>query len=816
MLIRGKSRISFFATILAILSVTTATCAQGGPRVITLETGVQFEGNVGSIQELSEAMYAFDPFEIRPIVLIDDGLRRVFVNRKRIVSLGESVLNEISIPVFQKVSGRGEGAGSIISVGPFDEFGHRKLRMVDGPNRPATVIVQGITKVTPRYCEVESLNGASIQWKMRVGTNTVPTVILRNLLRRQIRNEQDIGEHLKIADFFLQAGNYEQADEELRLIQQRFPDDTRLAERIERDRQSIRQLFARKILNEVRTRMDAGQTQLALGLANVFNKEGVAGEILAEFRDVQIQAEKQQQRMRQDRQDLNLLFDSISDLDPEQQQAVDRLKAELATELNTVNVLRLDAWRRFSADAGKSDKQKLALALSGWLIGSNQATDNLAVAQSMFTVRDLVSEYLTTASSVRRGEILRELEQFEAGTPQFLAEIVAWMKPIQPEAAAGYTGETPIRFTVSMPGTAANPQPSEFECLVHLPPEYDPYRRYPLLIALPGRLAAAEELELWTGSFNPALGVRQGHAMRHGYLTMSVGWKNPNGQREYNYDGQTHAVVLKALREALRKFSIDTDRVFIGGHGIGANAAYDIAISHPEHWAGVFGISGKLDRYIDKYAANEHVSLPVYCVMGERDVPSMALSKFSLNKWLSSSRYLDCTFVQYLGRANEMLPEATPEIFEWANLQKRRWPGVAGFEFRCRSLRPWDNYFWFLQIDDIPLENIVWPEDYRSNNLKPFEFRGEVKPDRSNIFRIGPPLTAGRATIWLSPDFVDFSKRIEINGRGRDFRQAVGPSRAVLLEDVRTRGDRQRPWWANIVCDNFEWRPNVLEEETAR
>jgi hypothetical protein len=45
---------------------------------------------------------------------------------------------------------------------------------------------------------------------------------------------------------------------------------------------------------------------------------------------------------------------------------------------------------------------------------------------------------------------------------------------------------------------------------------------------------------------------------------------------------------------------------------------------------------------------------------------------------------------------------------------------------------------------------------------------------------------------------VDFSQRISVSIAGKTYRDPVEPSAAVLLEDVRTRGDRQHPFWAKI------------------
>jgi hypothetical protein len=58
-----------------------------------------------------------------------------------------------------------------------------------------------------------------------------------------------------------------------------------------------------------------------------------------------------------------------------------------------------------------------------------------------------------------------------------------------------------------------------------------------------------------------------------------------------------------------------------------------------------------------------------------------------------------------------------------------------------------------------------------------------------------------RTTIWLSPDVVDFSEPIRITLNNRKITGARGivePDLEVLLEDVRTRADRLRPFWAKL------------------
>ena len=69
--------------------------------------------------------------------------------------------------------------------------------------------------------------------------------------------------------------------------------------------------------------------------------------------------------------------------------------------------------------------------------------------------------------------------------------------------------------------------------------------------------------------------------------------------------------------------------------------------------------------------------------------------------------------------------------------------------------------------------------------------------------------------LWLLPDLIDFNRPIKINGKGNDFREQVSPSRRVILEDVRQRGDRQHPFWAELRCEGSKWRVANADESAA-
>ena len=783
------------------------------PRVVTVDTGVQFEGEVFTVRELSTSTTSYNAYGSSRdnIVVITDGLRRVFIGDNHVLNLGDSgQSDEINFDIDQKSYNGSEGNGAFVGVGPFNQYGHRQfsinVRLPDKTSIRRTY-TQGITKITPRYCVLKTLVGNPTaplkQWTMHIATGTVPKNVLRNVLLSRVKNPNKPEEFFDIAYLFQQMGDYKLASEELRQIESKFPG---LKEQIRDQRDKIGQLKARQILREIDLRKDSGQFDLALQMAKVPAKERLAGEIKAEFDNVETDELAARKRVAQTRALAIELTKQVQNLSNEQIEAVNRFRDELETDLNRFNENRLAAYIRLANDISMPAQQKLALAISGWLLGSNNAIENLAVVQSMFVVRDFVREYLDEATTAqRRTSILKELANLESGTPKILDAMIQQMKPIETAAnVESYTGESAIEFTVEVPGTAANPEPIQFRCMAHLPPQYNPYRKYPMIVSLTGGTQSLDQnMEIWYGKYNQKLKIRQGNAPRNGYIVVTVDWRVP-GQTRWNHSGREHRVVLAALYRSLRLFSVDSDRVFLSGHREGGDGAYDIGISHPEHWAGILGYSGAFDKYINKYWDNIHVQLPLYCVNGQKDVVSISKMQFAINKWMRP-KYINPTIVQYIGRGNELFMEDLPFAFKWMKGQKRPWPDRGGFEFTCNALRPWDTYFWFYELNGIPDDRVVRPELF--NQTKKFnkvEISGEITS--LNSFRLGPASMKINAdsTLWLSPQFADLDKQIQIRGRG-SFKGSVTASPKIILDDVLRRADREHIYHAKVDCIKGTW-----------
>lgn len=772
--------------LLHAVSATIAVCmvvivSPLGAEVVTLKNGMQYEGRVGKIGSLGadplQPSGAAGQVPTRQIVLIDDDLRRVFVSSWQVQSAVGQPTPVERIRIDQRTAigpRRVATVGPILRTTPWDEFGRRILSMntADGPIH----VVQGITEITPTFTRVEGLQAKqSYVWDMRIATSSIPRDVLSSVLMRQI-DSQDADERLRIVRLYIQAERYEDAKTELEQVIQDFPDLADLQKQVV----SFQQMSARRLIREIELRRSAGQHELAFNMLDQFPDQGVAGEILLQVRDMLDEYKTTRQRAQQAAESLQQHLAEIANAATRSaaEPAVQEVFGELS--LNTFD--RMADYLRLAAAEELTAEQKVSLAISGWLMGSGAGTDNLAVANSLYQVRALIRQYLNASQVHQRRTILAELLSLEGSTPANVARLLAHMKPaVETENSES---EVPGFFRLSVPGLTGE---GDFEYLVQLPPEYDPYRLYPSIITLNGAGNSPEQqVAWWAGDYNADFGMRLGQASRQGYIVIAPQWSKPH-QREYEFSAREHAAVLYALRDACRRFSIDTNRVFLSGHSMGGDAAWDLGLSHPDLWAGVIPIVATADKYISRYWENgRYVSF--YFVAGEMDGDRMIKNSIDWDRYLRP--HYNTTIVMYQGRGHEHFHDEILEIFKWMNLHRRDfYPG----NFECVSLRPWDNFFWWAEVDNFPAASITMPVNWPPSG-RPARTEGRLMQNNRLILRTA----ATKATIWLSPQMVDLNEHVSISLNGRNLREVPEASVEVLLEDVRTRGDRQHPFWAKI------------------
>jgi len=111
-------------------------------------------------------------------------------------------------------------------------------------------------------------------------------------------------------------------------------------------------------------------------------------------------------------------------------------------------------------------------------------------------------------------------------------------------------------------------------------------------------------------------------------------------------------------------------------------------------------------------------------------------------------------------------------------------------------MRPWDNFFWCVELNRYIPKSMMMPLEWEESKPGP-KAKTEVKiPSETTVVVRS---AAKEITLYLAPEMVDFSKPLIITIDGKTTREPVEPSIATMLEDARTRADRQHPFWAKIV-----------------
>ena len=765
----------------AILLLLLAPAAVARADRVELADGRVLEGRFAMLSGV-----AVDPFDESKepraggefILVCDDELTRTMVAKRRVtkaetapVDLG---MERLRIP--QRISEAGRrvaGIGSILEATPFDQYGRRILSLATAGGR--VDVVQGITEITPRWIRIQGIQTEKpLLLDMRMATSSVPRDVLKRVIEQHL-DRSDSEQRLRIVRLLLQAERYEDATRELDEVLKDFP---QLAD-LGRERRNLARLAAARLLEEIRLRGRSGQDRLAIGLLESFPADDADGEILEAVREARDDYRARRERAAGLVAAARARLSGVADEGDRMASAA--VMDEIERELSFGTLERLATFERIGTEPSLSAERAVALAINGWL-QANVGTDNLKIALSGVRVRSLLRDYLRAADQPTRDTLLGRLRGEEAFDAPTVAALAARMRPpLDPPAPT-----SPGLHEVSAAGLAGE---GDVGCLVQLPPEYDPLRRYPAVISLHAASSTPlNQIEWWAG-MAAADGTRQGQAGRHGTIVIAPAWARKH-QTAYEYSAREHAAVLAALREATRRFSIDTDRVFLSGHSMGGDAAWDIALAHPDLWAGLVAVTPAADRYVTHYWPNAR-SLPIYIVGGELDGGSLKRNMIDLDRYLSKG--FDTTYVEYRGRGHEHFADEILRIFDWMSRKRRTFFPP---EIDAVSLRPWDRFFWWVEMEAAPPRTVVLPANWPPpSGTRPCAIEAKLGATNGLSVRCG----ADRVRVWLSPELVDFARPVTVTLDGKQLQKGpVAADLTVLLEDLRLRADRQHPFWAVV------------------
>ncbi|MBA2225983.1 carboxylesterase family protein [Thermogemmata fonticola] len=697
-------------------------------------------------------------------------------------------------------------------------------------------IDQQITYMDPHFIYIVS---STHTWRVAYRTSEWDPQVVRKLLLMhpelaEKEGQPEASKRIALARFMLEAGWLAIALEDIEAIRKAFPqgvpaEDKEAFDTLVRDANTA---MADLVLKEAEAALAAARYNYLQELGSAFPADKAQPAQIERFTAILAQGKTLRERYQQARAALRRLLDAFTGLDQARGchavaggpallfwprkalspsdallvQAGEAVYAELHPDL----VERIDTFLTLFAqtqrelqqgrDPTHKPQELLAAAVSGWIKGRNGATPNPQTALRLWQARLLVLDYQRSPDLNSRRELLARYSQSQPLPPEEIAQIIMLLPPAEPEHLLFRSGE-PLSAGAGLPSgiyrriTPSTPDnPRGIPYLLRLPPEYHHGRPWPVLIVLTHTTIPAAE----------ALASVAREADRYGYILLAPDWTNAFDSG-WRWQGDDHAYVLDVLRDAIRHFCVDNDRVYLLGYAEGANMALDVGLSHPDLFAALAAFSPrpKWANFLSEYWTNAQ-KLPCYIVTGELSGDSLQNTRRLFEKWMP--RGFPALLHVYKGRGLELYPVEIPTLFDWLQ-RKRRVSGTATLALGPIARPPWttmrasDNRFYWLGAEQIEPRRLI--DNLAPGRLiVPATVQGDILGDNLVTLRT---LGIQRLALHFTRDLIDWNKpvRITINGNSPlGYRpQRLVPNLETLLEDYRQRGDRRNPILAKLELD---------------
>ncbi len=688
----------------------------------------------------------------------------------------------------------------------FDDRWTRKVNMIDGGGRLASVLHQQILTLTPFYLRMGSNSHA---WQASYLTQEWgPERILKILrLHPEIKEDPakpEPAKRRKLILFLTQAGWYEYADKEVSAYAKDFPTEIMPLAEI---RQSILTAKAETFIKELEIARDAGRFEFIKKRMPQFPKEGVlAAETLkfikfkGEYETVMKKfdsASKHLEKLTKIQLGVNEQF-----LIPAGKLVLTELYPEAGTRLETFITLCDQVEREIAAGKPSSYKPEelLSLAVTGWLLGKSSAETKPTAAKKLWDARQTVRDYLSNdQNGARLAELGKLLKRTDLPPIDELAQIASLMPP--PFVNKDFS--TAIKKYNTGPIKGFN---KGVEFYLQLPPEYQPSRRTPLLILLPDGGETPENLIKKFGDL-PA---------RYGYIVAVPVW-NEGIRNSYTFTEEERGTVPAMLSHLRRFLQVDSDRVFMFGCNEAANMAYDVGLAHSDLFAGVTAMlpypsERRFDAAKKAGAPSKIVllnywqnaqQLPLYLVLADR-VGEDARKTFerTLRPWMMKG--FPALASIYKGRSPDFFFQELPFVFDWMSRKKRstglpnfggdKGLGAEGTELR--SMRLDDNHFYWVTGEVLPNKTL---EKNPNGQFTPARICGKVL--EGNVAQIDA-VGFSQVTVSVPRGMFEIGKPIKIrvgSNVWNNGNKPLTPNLQIMLEDLYDRADRQ-----HVIIEKFE------------
>lgn len=690
----------------------------------------------------------------------------------------------VRLSLTQDIATRGQQITVIpefLRVTPFDEFGRRSI-IVRGPKNKEIAVFQAITELYPSHVVVEGVNRI---WKTTIALSKIPSEQLLPILTHTV-DDQSPPDQLKIILYLIQAGRFAEAKKWIADTREKHDS---LAAPLDELQQLLVQAIADRGLQLATQALKAGQFARATELSTVL-AGSVPADLATRLETVQKEQESLKVRYEQARGMLGELRAEIPTVISKNTSAPkDETKTTKPSTAVGLSAAQLEGMLQELQDGltvwtaqrlalaldltAPSRGEQLALAMSGWVLGPEMAHQDLTRAVEQWQAWVVLRELRHGVDEIRYQEIESQLKRGELTVDILIAMLPQLPAPATTEADA----ETSFSIELAEIGSR--------DCLVYLPPEYDPYRVYPTIITLHSQSnAPSEQMAKW----KPL-------AAEHGFIVLAPEYRKERS-RPYEYSVNEHIAFLSVLREAKRRFAIDDDRVFLSGHHTGAYAAWDLGMSHPDLFAGLVPIGGA-PMYYDKLYWPNLLHLPVYAVDGDFNGVVPQLNREQFTRYFVQG--FDTIYVEYPGRGGDYFSEEFPNILKWMGHLTRT---IAPRTIEAVSARYSDRRFYWVSADTFLPNATVAPELFGRSKLHAAKISATANDD--NVIQVTPNGLSS-LDILLSPKLVHLDDpRLTIRVHRKVIHQGViEPELATMLRNYRETVDAKNPVVKIIRASNF-------------
>lgn len=650
-----------------------------------------------------------------------------------------------------KVGRRIESVPRVLGADPFDQFGRRTLYLEDNKGKPFPVH-QGITEIHPSHVVLEGINCV---WRSCVALSDVPNAELLAILE-QAADAKSLPAQLKLISFLIQARLYSQARAAVDRAQRDFPEG---ATQVQPLAEKLRSRLSRDGLAAAHRAMRAGQISRARTIVVEFQKSGAPPPYDADWAVLAGQLDELERDLERARSTILGDLESLAGAGE-----ADFLRAVAQEAAELVGPASLERLRPLLALADQPDAtpaSRLALAVSGWIGGPNLAQPAPESAARMARQRDLLIRAIEAPSN---DELEFRLDALRSAGVS--AEMAAHMIPLLPAPPPDAAPGEPAALTTRSGGVGYR---------ILLPPDYDRSSGRPLVLTLHGLHTTPEQqIDFWKSAAAQlgAIVVAPEHLL--------------GPDRPYEYSTEEHDRTAAALADVRRRFAVDSNRVFLSGHEVGAFAAFDFAMSRPDEFAGLIAFSGAPMFYAQYYWRNT-AHLPIYAVEGAFNGGNAALLRTQFDRFFQLGR--PAIYVEYSGRGGGMFPSELPAILDWME-RKTRDPFPAAVE--ASSARHSDRRFYWVEADAYMPNATIPPKLFdKRKGLRPAKVTASVSA-KNTIDVQSTGLKSLR--VLLSPQLVhldDPALTVRVN-RKVVHSGPIEPDLAPLLRRVRQTGDRRR------------------------